>query len=285
MREFISNSSMSLMHLFIPTPAISMVGVGPFSIHFYALCILLGVLSVLWLGGRRYQTLGGERADLSQVALLAIPAGIIGGRLYHVITSPDRYFGAGGDPWRAFAIWEGGLGIWGAIALGTLVAYLVFKRGARSTSFAIFADALAPTLLIAQGIGRFGNWFNGELYGKPTTRPWGLSIPLADRVPGYERFSTFQPTFAFEALWCFFSAVIIFQWGSRWKRRDGEIFLFYILFYTFGRFWMELLRIDNSHRFLGARLNLWVDLTVALAALALLVWGRMSAKNQREAVR
>jgi len=271
-QESISNS---LMHRFIPTPTISAVGVGPFSVHMYALCILLGVLAALWLGGRRYAAVGGNREDLSEVALIAIPAGIIGGRLYHVITSPDRYFGAGGNPWRAFAVWEGGLGIWGAIALGTLAAFIKFRSRVRATSFALFADALAPALLVAQGIGRFGNWFNGELYGKPTSLPWALKIPLVDRVPGYENFFTFHPTFLYEALWCFLSAAIINRWSSRWKRRDGEVFLFYILFYTFGRFWMELLRIDNSHRFFGARLNLWVDLIVATATLLTLLRGRL----------
>ncbi len=261
-----------------------MVGVGPFSIHFYAICILLGVLAALWLGGRRYESMGGVRADLSEVALYAIPAGIIGGRIYHVITSPDRYFGVGGEPLRAFAIWEGGLGIWGAIALGTAVAFLKFRTTHRATSFAVFADALAPGLLIAQGIGRFGNWFNGELYGKPTTVPWGLSIPPIDRVSGYENFSTFHPTFAYEALWCFLAAAILLRWGSRWKRRDGELFLFYVVAYTAGRFWMELLRIDSSHRFLGARINLWVDLIVFATAWGLLLSGRYRAKNNAKRV-
>ena len=283
MREFISNS---LMYRFIPTPSISVVGVGPFSIHMYALCILAGTLTALWVGGRRYQNMGGLRSDLSEVALYAIPAGIVGGRIYHVITSPDRYFGAGGDPWRAFAVWEGGLGIWGAIALGTAASYLAFRKKNRATTFAIFADALAPALLIAQGIGRLGNWFNGELYGKPTSLPWGLSIPRVDRVSGYENFATFQPTFAYEAIWCFISALIIMRYGSAWKKRAGEEFHFYVLLYTFGRFWMELLRIDDSHRFLGARINLWVDLVVFATALALLALGRgrARAKNIAKAV-
>ena len=251
------------MKYFIPTPAISKLELGFFTIHYYALCILLGILAAIIIGRVRYQDRGGNPSEISDVALFAIPAGIIGGRLYHVITSPDRYFGVGGAPLDAVKVWQGGLGIWGAVALGTLVAYLVFKRGDKSQSFGVFADALAPGLLVAQGIGRFGNWFNGELFGKPTKLLWGLEIPQNLRPIGYENYSTFHPTFLYEALWCFAGAALIsnskFLREFLRGRASGDLFIAYIAFYCFGRIWIELLRIDTAHLIFGLRVNVWVS--------------------------
>jgi len=185
--------------------------------------------------------------------------GIIGGRIYHVITSPDAYFGAGGHPIDALKIWQGGMGIWGAISLGALSAYVAFRRKRRSTTFSTLADALAPTLLIAQGIGRFGNYFNGELFGRPSTLPWALNVPVEKRPHGFEQFATFEPTFLYEALWCFIGAAILTYLSRYLLRRPGTMFFAYISLYTFGRTWIETQRIDPAHLLLGLRINVWVS--------------------------
>ena len=150
------------MRKFIPTPSSSTLELGFFTFHYYALAILLGIVVAIWLTKRRYAAMGGNPNEISDLAFFVIPAGIIGGRIYHVITSPQKYFGENGSPIQAVQIWRGGLGIWGAIAVGALAAFIFFKAKKRSLSFYQLADAIAPSLLIAQGIGRFGNWFNGE---------------------------------------------------------------------------------------------------------------------------
>lgn len=253
----------------IPTPSISAFNVGPFTIHFYALCIITGIAIAITLGDRRYRRAGGGANVVADVAIVTVPAGIIGGRLYHLITSPDAYFGSHGRPMDAFKIWQGGLGIWGAVALGTYVAWWQHERLRRKgrtglLSFASFADTLAPGILLAQAVGRFGNWFNGELFGKPTNLPWGLEIPLALRPVGYESFQTFQPTFLYEALWCVFIAILIIVLERKFQ--PGQTFLFYIAGYCVGRFFIESLRIDTAHTIAGLRVNVWMSLIVALAA-------------------
>ena len=179
-----------------PTPSTSAVALGPFTIHFYALCIIAGVAVAIWVGNRRFvAAFPGAQTVLSDVAIIAVPSGVIGGRLYHVLTSPELYFGAGANFTDIFKIWKGGLGIWGAIGLGALGAYIAYRRIARRIelpSFAHFADALAPGLLLAQAIGRFGNWFNGELFGSPLDSWWALEIPANLRPSGYENFATFR---------------------------------------------------------------------------------------------
>ncbi len=264
------------MKTFIPTPNVSKLELGFFTIHYYALCILLGILAAIIIGRVRYQDRGGNPSEIGDVAVFAIPAGIIGGRIYHVITSPDKYFGNGGAPLDAFKIWEGGLGIWGAISLGTLTAYLVFKRSGKSQCFGVFADALAPGLLVAQGIGRFGNWFNGELFGKPTTLPWGLEIPMSSRPLGYENFTTFHPTFLYEALWCFAGAALISNSKIFRNRTAGDVFISYIAFYCFGRIWIESLRIDTAHQIFGLRINVWVSAAGFVISTAYLAWSGRS---------
>jgi prolipoprotein diacylglyceryl transferase len=251
---------------FIPTPSHSAVALGPLTVHFYALCILIGVIAAITIGRKRYASLGGNAHEITDLAIFAIPAGIIGGRLYHVITSPDRYFGSSGHPIDALKIWDGGLGIWGAIGLGTLASFLVFRSSERSLAFGSLADALAPGLLVAQGIGRFGNWFNGELFGRPTTLPWGLEIPAPLRPAGYENFLTFHPTFLYEALWCFLAASLIMRMRNFFKQKPGTLFYLYIALYCLGRCGIEVLRIDEAHHIFGLRLNEWVSLIGLLCA-------------------
>ena len=255
------------MHRFIPTPSFSVVALGPLKIHVYAICILAGIVIAIMSGQRRYKSFGGNPDDISDIAIYVIPAGVIGGRIYHVITTPELYFGAGGDWRNAFKIWEGGLGIWGAISLGALVAYHAFTSKTRSLTFAQLADALAPGILIAQGIGRFGNWFNAELYGKPTNLPWALKIPIAQRSIDHLADVTYHPTFLYEALWCFVGAAILLRWKKLRNLAYGKLFLAYILIYTSGRIWIESLRIDAAHTIAGLRLNVWVAGLVFITTL------------------
>jgi prolipoprotein diacylglyceryl transferase len=262
------------MYRSIPTPTTSAFHIGPLTVHAYALCIIAGIVVAVWWGDRRYRAFGGESGVVADVAYFAVPFGIIGGRLYHLITSPDAYFGSQGRPLDAFKIWEGGLGIWGAIALGTLAAYWKFNKIrisrtdseelAGTASFAVFADALAPGILIAQAIGRIGNWFNGELFGRPTTLPWGLRIPSDLRPQEFSEFTTFHPTFLYESLWCILVAILILRLERRF--RAGQGFWFYVVAYSLGRLFIEMLRIDEAHTFIGMRINVFVSACVIVIA-------------------
>jgi len=234
------------------------VGLGGVTIHYYALCILLAIAVAIWIGKVRYVRAGGIGSEIYDLAIYVVPAGIIGGRFYHVITTPELYFGRRGNILAAFKIWQGGMGIWGAIGLGVLVGYLYFKAKPRSQSYLVALDALAPGIVLAQGIGRWGNWFNAELFGKPTTLPWGLEIPMGNRPIGFENFSTFHPTFLYESLWCLLIALFILY--LPWVRalKDGNQFLLYVFLYCIGRLWVESIRIDEAHHIFGLRLNMWV---------------------------
>ena len=259
-----------MLRLSIPTPTTSAVAIGPLTIHFYALCIIAGVAVALWLGNRRFVAVHPAAIGVvSDVAIFAVPAGVIGGRLYHVVTTPEKYFGAHGHFLDAFRIWNGGLGIWGAIALGSGAAFIAYRRIARRIalpSFLVFADALAPGVLIAQGIGRWGNWFNGELFGKPLKAAWALEIPASLRPIGYEEFATFHPTFLYESLWCFAIAGLLLRLGR--SLPSGALITAYITLYSFGRFFIEGLRIDQSHTFAGLRLNQYVALLCTVIGAA-----------------
>ena len=235
----------------------------------YALCIISGIAIAIWLGDKRFRAITTNGASVvSEVAIAAVPFGIIGGRLYHVLSSPDAYFGSGGHPLDAFKIWEGGLGIWGAISLGTFAAWIRYRRLATRVSlpaFSHFMDALAPGVLLAQAVGRFGNWFNIELFGRPLDAPWALSVPLINRPNGYSQFETFHPTFLYEAIWCTALALLLIRFGKRF--RPGQLFSLYILGYCLGRIGIETIRIDEAHHIFGLRLNVWVGIIVATAAL------------------
>ena len=261
-----------------PTPSTSAVELGPFTIHFYALCIIAGVAVAIWVGNRRFvAAFPGAETVLSDVAIVAVPCGVIGGRLYHVLTTPELYFGAGGNIADVFKIWKGGLGIWGAIGLGALGAYIAYRRIARRIelpSFAHFADALAPGLLLAQAVGRFGNWFNAELFGRPLDTWWALEIPENFRPVGYEAFTTFHPTFAYEAIATASLAVFLIALGTRYPA--GSIFALYVAGYSFARFLIEGIRIDQAHVWGGLRLNQYVALTLFSVACAAFIRLRRS---------
>lgn len=264
---------------FIPSPTVSAFHLGPLTIHYYALCIMAGIGVALWLGSRRWQARGGQPGQVLDICIWAIPAGIIGGRIYHVITDPELYFLPGKNPWNAFAIWDGGLGIWGAIALGCLGAWIGCRRA--GVSFVGFLDTVAPGVVFAQGLGRWGNWFNNELYGDPTTLPWKLQIhPMdpqtgtaltdasgAPLVMGY-----FQPTYLYESLWCLAVGLLILFLDKRFRLGAGSVFALYVASYTTGRFVFELMRSDYANLILGLRVNTWIAALIFLAGvLAFLV--------------
>ena len=257
----------------IPTPSISAIGIGPLTVHYYALCIITGVAVAIWLGNKRYRAFANNSDQsigvVADVAIYAVPAGIIGGRIYHVLTSPAQYFGKDGHPIDALKIYEGGLGIWGAISLGALAAWFSYRKranGLELPSFRLFLDALAPGILIAQAIGRIGNWFNGELFGRPFSGPWALEIPISKRPIGYLQYETFHPTFLYEAIWCLLVAVLLIRLTP--KLKAGQGFAIYVALYCVGRFAIESLRIDEANNVLGLRVNLWVALIVGLIASA-----------------
>lgn len=263
----------------IPSPTVSTVELGPFTLHLYALCIIAGIAVAIWLGDKRFRAQAPHAKSLvSEVAISAVPAGIIGGRIYHVITAPDAYFGIGGNPLDALKIWEGGLGIWGAISLGAVGAWLRYRQLAKRVElpqFSQFLDALAPGVLLAQAIGRFGNWFNIELFGKPLDAPWALEVPAQFRPSGYVAFETFHPTFLYESLWCVTVAIVILRIGNRLA--PGQIFSLYVLMYSIGRLLIESIRIDSAHTIAGLRLNIWVSLLVAITGAVTL-----RAQSRRE---
>lgn len=263
----------------IPSPPVGVWYLGPIPVRAYALAILVGIVVGIWITDRRYTARGGPEGATLDVAFWAVPFGIIGGRIYHVITSPDAYFGPGGDPWAAFAIWQGGLGIWGAIAFGAVGALIGLRR--KGLRFAPFADSIAPALLVAQAIGRLGNWFNQELFGGPTTLPWGLEIDVVHLPPGYAEGTLFHPTFLYEMLWNLAAAAVLVWADRRFRLGHGRVFWLYVMLYTTGRLWIELVRIDPAELILGLRLNVWTSLIVFAGALvAFVLLGRRTAGRE-----
>ena len=261
---------------------------GSLRIHAYALCILAGIVVGLWLTARRWAKRGGPADAIWDIAIWAIPAGIIGGRLYHVFSSPDRYFGPDfdgtGDPSAIWRIWEGGLGIWGAVLLGAVGAWIGCRRaGVRLTAF---MDAAAPGLLLAQAIGRWGNYFNQELFGGPTDLPWGLEVDPgnANFPAGYDAQTLFHPTFLYESLWNLAGVAILLALDARFRFRGGRLFWIYAAYYTLGRVWIEALRIDEAEMVtiagMTARLNVWTSVLVLVLAVA--VFAALTAARRRE---
>ncbi|SNR33385.1 prolipoprotein diacylglyceryl transferase [Blastococcus mobilis] len=256
----------------IPSPSESVWELGPFPLRAYALCIIAGIVAAVLMTEKRWVARGGAPGDVLDIAVWAVPFGIIGGRIYHVISSPRAYFGEGGDPMRAFAIWEGGLGIWGAITLGGVGAWIACRQ--RGIPLPAFADALAPGLLVAQAIGRLGNWFNQELFGGPTTLPWGLEIAPEHRPAEYLDVATFHPTFLYEMLWNLAAAAFVIWADRRFRLGHGRAFALYVVSYCAGRLWIELLRTDPAETFFGIRLNVFTSVVVGLLAVAYFVWQR-----------
>lgn len=265
---------------YIPSPSSGVIYLGPIPLRGYAFCIIIGVFVAVWLGGRRWVARGGQVGTVADIAVWAVPFGLVGGRLYHVITDYQLYFTDGKDWVDAFKIWQGGLGIWGAVALGALGAWIGCRR--RGIPLPAYADAIAPGIAFAQAIGRWGNWFNQELYGKATTLPWALKIdadPATGRVAG-----TYHPTFLYESLWCVGVAVLVIWADRRFTLGHGRAFALYVAAYTVGRGWIEALRVDEAHRILGLRLNDWTSIVVFLAAVAYLVISAKRSPGREEVV-
>jgi phosphatidylglycerol---prolipoprotein diacylglyceryl transferase len=256
--------------LSIPSPSTGIWHIGAFPLRAYALCIIAGIIVALIIATRRWKARGGTADSMELMVVVGVPFGIVGARLYHVITDYQLYFGSGRQPLDALKIWHGGLGVWGAIAFGILGGYLVARR--RKIAFPAVLDAIAPAILVAQAIGRLGNWFNQELFGRPTTLPWGLEIAQEYRPTGYGQFATFHPTFLYEMLWCLAAAVLLVWLDRRFRLGHGKVFALYVMLYCAGRFWIEALRIDTVNEVGGFRLNNYTALIGFVVALVWLIW-------------
>lgn len=263
----------------IPSPTQAVWYLGPFPLRAYALFILTGIVVAIWLGERRWQARGGSAGVVVDLSAWMVPFGIVGGRVYHVLTSWSAYFGPDGDPLEALMIWHGGLGIWGAVAGGALGAWIGCRRS--GVSLTALADSIAPGIVAAQGIGRLGNWFNNELYGRSTDLPWGLQVHQWDdsagrAVTGADGQAVllpglYHPTFAYELVWNLAVCAVLLWADRRWRMGHGRVFALYVLLYTSGRFWIEMLRIDPAEYVLGVRLNVWTSVVVWLGAFTYLL--------------
>ena len=265
----------------LPSPSSGVWHLGPFPLRGYALCILAGIVVAVWITGRRLVDRGHAKEKAVDISAWAVPFGIIGGRIYHVITTPEPYFGAGGHPLKALYIWEGGLGIWGAISLGALGAWIGARR--HGVPFLDYIDAAAPGVAVAQALGRWGNWFIIELYGRPTDLPWGLTIHEWDQSAGHAVrdangkaivLGTFQPTFLYESLWCLLLALFLVLADRRWALRKGQLFGLYVIGYPMGRIVFELMRSDEANTIFGVRVNVWTSILVFLLGIAIVWFGR-----------
>jgi prolipoprotein diacylglyceryl transferase len=274
----------------IPSPPQGVWEIGPIPIRAYAVFTIVGIMVAIWWGQKRLTARGGTAGTVIDVAVFAVPFGLVGGRLYHVITDYHRYFGEGKDPVRALYIWEGGLGIWGAIALGAVGAWIGCKR--KGVPLPVFADAVAPGIAVAHAIARLGNYFNQELYGAHTTLPWGLEVyqrvnangeidelnGISNGIPLPE--SPVHPTFLYELLWNLGVAALVVYVDRRQRLGHGRAFALYVAAYTLGRTWIELMRTDPATPVFGVRVNVWVSILLFLGAMAYFFWARK--KGSRE---
>jgi prolipoprotein diacylglyceryl transferase len=251
----------------IPSPDSGVFELGPLSLHMYGLMLLLGIAACIGITGLRWTRRGGDWDLVLRVAVWGVAFGIVGARAYHVITSwnevPDEW-------WGVFAVWKGGLGVWGGILLGCIAGAVVVKRSGESVL--AFMDAVAPGLLVAQAIGRVGNWWNQELFGSPTDHWWGLEIDIEHRPPEYAEFETFHPTFLYEGLWNLFAAGVLLLVDRFFRIRPPALFALYVSLYTAFRMYEETLRIDSSHEIAGQRLNFWVALVLFVLSTAFFLW-------------
>ena len=259
----------------IPSPHSGTIDVGPFAIHLYGVTLLLAIAASVALTGYRWVKWGGDWDLVFRVAVWGVAFGIVGARLYHDITSWSEVKAI--DAWWApFAVWKGGLGVWGGILFGVLAgAWIVHRSG---NSVRLFMDAVAPGLLLAQGIGRWGNWFNQELYGKPTSLPWGLQIDEAHRG-AYIQYTTFHPTFLYEFIWDIVGVVVLLLVDRYFRIRRPGLFALYVSWYCFGRFFEELLRIDPAHEYFGLRLNAYVSIVVFVISTGFFIWWQFIRKE------
>jgi prolipoprotein diacylglyceryl transferase len=270
----------------IPSPDQGVWYLGPVPIRAYALCIILGVIVAVWLGEKRWVARGGRPGQVGDIAVWAIPFGLVGGRLYHVLTDWKLYFGEGQEPITALYVWQGGLGIWGAIALGGLGAWIGCRR--EGVKFPALADALAPGIVLAQAIGRWGNWFNQELYGRTVSKdlPWALEIDQFNAAGEVIGHTYHHPTFLYEFLWNVGVAVLVIWADRKLRLGHGRAFALYVMGYTAGRAWIEYLRVDEVQMddVFGLRLNVWTSIVVFLAAAAYFWWSARRHPGREENV-
>ncbi len=253
----------------IPSPSFNTVEIGPLNLRMYGLCIALGVVAAVTISSRRWEARGGNPDDIGTIALWAVPAGVIGARLYHVATDWKTYR----DDWvDALKITQGGLGIPGGIFLGVMAGLIVVR--VRKLPALPLLDVVAPAIPVAQALGRLGNWFNQEVFGRPTSLPWGLRIDPEFRPAGDESSPTFHPTFLYEGLWNIGLAVGLVMLERRKKLRPGQLFTLYVLGYAVGRLWVEMLRSDHASLIAGIRINIWMSIIVGLLALAVFLRNR-----------
>ncbi|MDO5721074.1 MAG: prolipoprotein diacylglyceryl transferase [Actinomycetaceae bacterium] len=260
----------------IPSPPQHTWYLGPLAIRAYGILIGIGMIVAVLITQKRYRERGGNPDLVFDVAMAAIPTGIIGARLYHVFTSPQGYFPPNGDPTEIVKIWHGGLGIWGGIAAGALGGWLMLRH--RGQRVGPFVDSVAPALLVAQAIGRLGNWFNQELFGGATNLPWGLQIDDAHLPAGYASGTLFHPTFLYELLWNLGAAALIIVLDRKRRFHGGQLMWLYIMAYTAGRIWIENVRIDTATMVLGLRINVWImSLTFLFALVGFYLAGKRAA--------
>ncbi|MFC0431339.1 prolipoprotein diacylglyceryl transferase [Kutzneria buriramensis] len=266
-----------------PSPPQGVWHLGPIPIRAYALCIIAGIIVAIVWGERRFQARGGQKGFITDMAVWAVPFGLVGGRLYHLATDWRTYFGPGGNPIGALEVWNGGLGIWGAIALGGVGAWIGARR--RGVPLPAVADAIAPGIVLAQAIGRIGNYFNQELYGRPTDVPWALEIynrvdpstGIADPINGIAQgppTELVHPTFLYELLWNIGVAILVVWADRRFKLGHGRAFALYVAGYTAGRFWIELMRNDEATHVFGVRINVFTAAIVFIGAVIYLIVAR-----------
>ncbi|MCL6423402.1 prolipoprotein diacylglyceryl transferase [Brachybacterium sp. JHP9] len=269
----------------IPSPTVSTLSIGPLTIHFYALCILAGIAAAYLWASRRWQSRGGSADDLFDIVFAAVIAGIIGARIWHVLTSPAPYFGEDGDLWAILRIWEGGLAIYGAVAGGGLAVWIMSR--VRGASFAVLADVIAPTLLLAQAIGRLGNWFNQELYGGPSDLPWAVEISCRQNggvIPGCTP-GTYEPTFLYEILWNLAGCAVLVLLSRRFRLGGGRTFWLYAAIYSTGRALIDSLRTEPVMMIGALRIHTVIALVVlVISVLMLVLLTRRRAHRGGEAV-
>ncbi len=268
----------------IPSPSQGVWHLGPVPIRGYALCIIGGILVAIWLGERRWIERGGRANEVSDLALWAVPFGLVGGRLYHVITDWKPYFGEGGNPWASLYVWRGGLGIWGAVALGAIGVMIGARR--KGIKMLPMLDAIAPGVLVAQAIGRWGNWFNQELYGKETDLPWRLEIDVVDAQGKVIDHTYHHPAFLYECLWNLGAFGVVIWADRRFKLGYGRVVALYVMTYTVGRAWIENLRVDpvQMNDVFGLRLNVWTSIVLFTLAFAYFVWATKNRPGREEVV-
>ena len=252
-----------MLHTEISSPSVNGFHLGPVFIHAYALAYLAGIALAVFLGRRRWVAVGGDPALVEEMAIWGVPAGLVGGRIYFDLTTPAAMPHTW---WGPFAMWDGGMGIWGGVALAAVVCVWRLRRAGASVP--LMMDALAPCILMAQGIGRIGNYFNQELFGNPTTLPWGLHIAAQYRPAGYAQYATFQPTFLYELIWDFALALFLIRLGHTDRLRPGGLFPLYVAGYSAFRIFEETIRIDYSQYILGLRLNFFISTAMTIVGLA-----------------